>query len=79
MARNNEGKNIKMSNFIQLFGEYVRFIPTGEILKLKSYDPQSQTLEIEFPNGGSTIARQHKISRITREQELGIRRSEKKT
>jgi hypothetical protein len=64
-----------MNNFVQMFGEYVRFIPTGEILKLKSYDPQSQTLEIEFPNGGSTIARQHEIDRITRDEESEFRRS----
>lgn len=63
-----------MSNIIQLFGEYVRFIPTGEILRLKNYDPESQMLEIELPNGGSTIARQHEIDRITREEELEIRR-----
>jgi hypothetical protein len=66
-----------MNNFVQMFGEYVRFIPTGEILKLKSYDPQSQTLEIEFPNGGSTIARQHEIDRITRDEESEFRRSGK--
>lgn len=66
-----------MKKFIQMFGEYVRFIPTGEILKLRSYDRQSQTLEIEFPNGGSTIARPHEIDRITQDEESEIRRSGK--
>jgi hypothetical protein len=71
-----KGKN-EMSNFVKMFGEYVRFIPTGEILRLKSYNLQSQMLEIELPTGGSTIARLHEIDRITREEELEIRRSEK--
>jgi len=41
-----------MKNDIPVFGKYVRFIQTGEILKYKSYDPTNQMLEVELPQGG---------------------------
>lgn len=48
-----------------MFGEYVKLIKTGEILKWKSYDPKNQTLEIELPTGAITTVQQREIDRIT--------------
>jgi len=54
-----------MKNDPPMFGEYVKLIKTGEILKWKSYDPKNQTLEIELPTGAITTVQQREIDRIT--------------
>ncbi|MGA3143909.1 MAG: hypothetical protein ABSF10_12945 [Verrucomicrobiota bacterium] len=67
-----------MKNDAPVFGKYVKLIPTGEILKLKSYDPKSQLLEIELPTGGFSIVRWNEIDRITPNEELEFLRAKKK-
>lgn len=52
-----------------MFGEYVKFLKTGEILKWKNYDPESQMLEIELPTGAITV-HQREIGRITGNEEV---------
>ena len=37
-----------MSNDAGKFGDYVRLVNTGSIVKVKSYDPKSELLEIEM-------------------------------
>jgi hypothetical protein len=39
-----------MKNDAPMFGEHVKLVKTGEILKWKSYDPKSQMVEVELPN-----------------------------
>lgn len=53
-----------------MFGEYVKLIKTGEILKWKSYDPKNQTLEIELPTGVVSIVQRREIDRITANEEV---------
>jgi hypothetical protein len=58
-----------MKNEAPMFGEYVRLLKTGEILKWKNYDPESQMLEIELPTGAVTV-HQREIARITGNEEV---------
>jgi hypothetical protein len=59
-----------MKNDAPMFGEYVKLIKTGEILKWKSYDPKNQTLEIELPTGVVSIVQRREIDRITANEEV---------
>ena len=52
-----------------MFGEYVKLLKTGEILKWKSFDPKSQLCEIELPTGVITV-HQRDIGRITENEEV---------
>jgi hypothetical protein len=67
-----------MKNDAPAFGKYVKFIQTGEIFKLKSYDPKAQTFEIELPTGGFSIVSRNEIDRITPNEELEFLQSKKK-
>ena len=70
--------NGDMKNDAPSFGKYVKFIQTGEILKLKSYDPKSQLFEIELPTGGFSIVRRNEIDRLTPNEELEFLRAKQK-
>ena len=52
-----------------MFGEYVKLLKTGEILKWKNYDPKSQMLEIELPTGAIKV-HQREIVQITGNEEV---------
>ena len=51
------------------FGEHVKLIKTGEILKWKSYDPVNNTLEIELATGAISIVQRNEIDRISANEE----------
>ncbi len=67
-----------MKNDIPVFGKFVRFIQTGEILKYKSYDPTNQMLEVELPQGGFSIVRRNEVDRILPNEELEYLQARKK-
>ena len=58
-----------------MFGEYVKLLKTGEILKWKSFDPKSQLVEIELPTGAVSTVQRHEVDRITADEELEFMRS----
>jgi hypothetical protein len=58
-----------MKNDAPMFGEYVKLLKTGEILKWRNYDPKSQMLELELPTGAITV-HQREIGRITGNEEV---------
>ena len=62
-------KNKKMKN-APMFGEYVKLIKSGEILKWKSYDPKTQMVEIELPTGTVSTVQRHEVDRITSDEEI---------
>ncbi|MEI2724952.1 MAG: hypothetical protein V9H26_15845 [Verrucomicrobiota bacterium] len=64
-----------MQNNEPMFGEYVRLVKTGEILKWKSYDGNNQMLEIELPTGAISNVHRHEVERITSDEEVEFLRS----
>ena len=52
-----------------MFGEYVKLLKTGEILKWKGFSPKSQLVGIESPTGVITV-HQRDIGRITGNEEV---------
>jgi hypothetical protein len=66
-----------MKNDDPMFGEYVKRITTGEILKWKNYDSKNQTLEIELPTGAVATVQRHEIVRITTDEEIEFLQSRK--
>ena len=58
-----------MINDAPKFGKYVRLIMTGEIHKLRSYDPNGKTAEIESPDGVCKIVLQYYVGAITANEE----------
>ena len=62
-----------------MFGEYVKLLKTGEILKWKSYDPKNQMVEIELATGAVITVQRHEIDRITTDEELDFLRSREKS
>jgi hypothetical protein len=67
-----------MKNDAPMFGEYVKLIKTGEILKWKNYDPENQTIEIELPTGTITVQRRE-MYRITGNEEADFLAKKEKT
>ncbi|HVU09133.1 MAG TPA: hypothetical protein VHG89_11385 [Verrucomicrobiae bacterium] len=68
-----------MKNDAPMFGEYVKLVKTGEILKWKSYDPKTQMLEIELRTGSISTVHQREIERITPNEEVEFLSKKKKT
>jgi hypothetical protein len=68
-----------MKNDAPMFGEYVKLLKTGEILKWKSYDPKNQMVEIELATGAVITVQRHEIDRITTDEELDFLRSREKS
>ena len=64
-----------MKNDAPMFGEYVKLLKTGEILKWKSFDPKSQLVEIELPTGVVSTVQRHEVDRITANEEIEFLRS----
>ena len=58
-----------------MFGEYVKLLKTGEILKWKSFDPQKLTVEIELITGAVVTVQRHEVDRITADEEVAFLRS----
>ena len=61
-----------------MFGEYVKLLRTGEILKWKSYDRKNQLVEIELPTGAVSTVQRHEIDIITADEEIEFLRSQRK-
>ena len=53
-----------------MFGEYVKLLKTGEILKWKSFDPKSQLVEIKLQTGAVSTVHRHEVDRITTDEEM---------
>jgi len=64
-----------MKNDAPMFGEYMKLLKTGEILKWKSFDPKSQLVEIELPTGAVSTVQRHEIDRIRTDEEIEFLRS----
>ena len=62
-----------------MFGEYVKLVKTGEILKWKSYDPKTQMVEIELETGNISEVHQREIERITPNEEVEFLLKKKKS
>jgi hypothetical protein len=58
-----------------MFGQYVKLIATGEIVEWNTYDPKTQMLEIELPQGGISTVPRSAICRITPNEEADFLRS----
>jgi hypothetical protein len=52
------------------FGEFVKLNKTGEILKLRSRDANSQVFDVELSNGVFCSVPRNEISCITANEEL---------
>ena len=63
-----------MKNDAPMFGEFVRLVKTGEILRWKSYDCASQMVEIELSTGDITTRPRHEVERLTPGEELEFHR-----
>jgi hypothetical protein len=68
-----------MKNDAPMFGEYVKLVKTGEILKWKSYDPKTQMVEIELETGNISEVHQREIERITPNEEVEFLLKKKKS
>ena len=68
-----------MKNDEPMFGEFVKLVKTGEILKMESYDAKKQMLEIELPTGAISTVHRHEIERITPNEEVEFLRSRGKS
>lgn len=64
-----------MKNDEPMFGEFVKLVRTGEILKWKSYDEKNQMLEIELPTGAISNLHRNEVERITSNEEVEFLRS----
>jgi len=60
------------------FGEFIKIIASGEIVRWTTFDPVLQTLEIILPNGDVSIVHQRQIQPITANEELAFLISRKK-
>jgi hypothetical protein len=65
----------KIQSDAPMFGEYVKFLKTGEILKWKSFDPKSQLVEIELPTGVVFTVQRQEVDRLTTDEEIEFLRS----
>ena len=61
-----------------MFGEYVKLLKTGEILKWISYDPKSQMVEIAMPTGAVSTVQRREVDRITTDEEIEFLRARQK-
>jgi hypothetical protein len=66
-----------MNNDAPMFGEYVKLLKTGEILKFMGYNVKNQMVDIELPTGEVATVQRHEIDIITADEEIEFLRSRK--